>query len=289
MTEIISSNKDLIDLLTQILIVVIPILLTWFLRTYVKGTAREHELAAIVNLSNTAIDYIENLDKQGHLDEIAATLELPPDIVGGARKLYAAGDWLEGELKRNGITISDAEARSWIASEFQKRVGGVQVSSKLEQWAEKAIIIVQTLEQEGLIVPQADMDYTTYIINLAADWLITKFVSDRGGSLDRDEALIWVRAALVKRIQSQSELGIRPDIPVDDRPVQVQLTALAQLAVNFAQELNDLGRLRIQSDTPGGNVSLDVATAWLITEAAKRGLNATANDISTALRLASSI
>src|SRR3972149_5306826 len=114
----VSPDKDWLDILVQLLVVVIPILLSWFVRTYVKSSTAEKEVAAIVRLSNAAIDFVENLDKRGEL-------ALPPDVKKGSHKLKLAAEWMESELKRAGISVTDDEAKKWIASEFQKRMGGV--------------------------------------------------------------------------------------------------------------------------------------------------------------------
>ena len=93
-----------LDIVVQIVIVILPIVLSWFLRSYVRGTTAEKEIAAIAKLANNAINYVENLDNRG-------ALNLPSDVSKGLHKLGLAGGWLENELGRAGISISNDEAQ----------------------------------------------------------------------------------------------------------------------------------------------------------------------------------
>ncbi|MCP5095499.1 MAG: hypothetical protein GY943_08100 [Chloroflexi bacterium] len=106
----------------------IPIIITWYAQTYVKGTHNERHLAAVVRISNSAIDYVENLDNRGELT-------ISENASKGLQKLSTAGAWMEQELKGMGISMSNEEAQRWIASEFQNRVGVVVTVGKLGQLA----------------------------------------------------------------------------------------------------------------------------------------------------------
>src|SRR5215216_6346630 len=109
MQEVVTPNKDLLDILVQVIVLVIPIVLSWFIRTYIRSSTVENNLAAITRMSNAAIDYVENLDKRGDL-------ALPPEVKKGGYKLKLASQWLESELQRAGIKIDDEQASKWVAS-----------------------------------------------------------------------------------------------------------------------------------------------------------------------------
>lgn len=268
MQEFISSNKDLLDVLVQVLIVVIPVVITWFIRTYIRGTAAEKDVAAIVRLANAAIDYVENLDQRGELD-------LPPAVKKGGYKLKLAGRWLESELKRTGITLTDEQARQWIASEFQKRLGDVRMVGAIAQLTGTAVDLIQSLERSRLVEPPPEVDRLTYLAGLAADWIIAQ-LARQGASISREEALTWVRAELLKRLQVQIE-----GLPADTR-----LAQLARQAVAFLEELKVGGRLAVRSGTAGADIETDIATAWLLTEAARQGLTVTSDQITQAVATA---
>jgi hypothetical protein len=106
MDAIFDPSKDLLDVIIQVLIIVIPVIVTWFLRTYVKNSGAETEVALVVRLANAAIDFVEDLDKSG-------ALELPPKVSKGAHKLQLAGRWLVDELQRVGIKTTEDQARDW--------------------------------------------------------------------------------------------------------------------------------------------------------------------------------
>ncbi|MCA9949352.1 MAG: hypothetical protein KDE48_06900 [Anaerolineales bacterium] len=266
MTQPISFDKDVLDIIIQVLLVVIPILITWFIRTYVKGSKSERDFAAIVSLSNTAIDYVENLDKRGDLN-------LPPDVSKGAAKLAMAGAWLEDELKRAGVKMSDEDAQRWIAAEFQKRVGNVTMVSTIARLAKEAIDFILRLEQQGSITLSDADGRIAYLSGLAADWIVAE-MAKLGGSISREDALIWARAELAKRIEASiSQLALQGDTAVQS--VEEQLNQLATLALGFVQDLQTQGTLRVT----GEGMETDLATAWLLTEAAKQGLAVDANQI----------
>lgn len=262
-----TENAALIDTILQLLLIIIPIFITWYIRTYVKGTTAEKKVAAIVNIANAAMDYTEALDNRGEFD----TLKLSPEFSKGLHKLNLASEWMEQELKRSGIEISNEEAQKWITSEFQKRVGDVQMVGSIAESACAAIELVQSLERNGLIELPPDADRVAQLAELAADWVVAQ-LAQQGVSISRQEALIWVRAELLNAIQMQ----------IDTLPTNERLANLANQAVIFLKELKDSGQLVIS----GKNVETDIATAWLLTEAAKQGLLVTTGDVASALNVA---
>ncbi len=263
--QVVTPDKDVLDVLIELLVVVIPVIIAWFVRTYVRGSTAEKQVAAIVRLSNSAIDFVENLDRRGDLS-------LPPDVKKGSHKLKLAGGWLEEELKRAGISISDEDAQKWIASEFQKRMGGVQPVRNLAEATRAAVDIIQNLERNKLIDLPPEADRIVYLTGQAADLLLTD-LAGRGVTVTRDEALTWARAEYLKRLQPQAAAA-----PADD-----PLAKLAAGAVAFLEQLKVSGRLAIQPGAPGEAVERDVATAWLLTEAYKQGLMVTPGQIAEAI------
>lgn len=280
MEEIISANKDLIDLVVQILLIVLPILITWFIRTYVKGTQAERDVAAVMRLSNTAIDYVENLDKQGTFDELA----LSPDFSKSLHKLGVATDWMDTELQRNGINMSSDDASKWIQAEFQKRVGGVQMGSALAELAETAVQTIRSLEKNGIIVIPEGTDRIAFLAQLAADWVVTQLAKVKGGKITREQAMVWVSAALIENLQTELIANGSPTSPTPQPSLQTTLESLAQQAIAFTKQAKDTGHLNVQAGSSGGDVDLNVATAWLLTEVARQGLMVSTDEIAQAVR-----
>jgi hypothetical protein len=268
MDQVTDQTNQILNLIVQVVIIVAPILITWFIRTYVQGTKSEHDIAAIMRLSNSAIDYVENLDNRGDL-------KLDPDISKGVQKLQIAGSWLESELNRTGISMTDEDAQKWISSEFQKRIGEVRMVGLLAELAKTAVGMVNNLEQNGLLKIPPGADRVTHQAELAADWVVAQY-AEKGAAITREEALTWVRAELLKTLQTVN----------DERPANIQLRELAQQAVAFLNGLKKSGRLAVQSGSFGGDVEADIATAWLLTEAAKQGLTVNSDQIAETIKAA---
>jgi hypothetical protein len=251
-----------LEVAVQVIILVVPAVAAWLLRRYVKSSAGGNTIATISRMANAAIDYAENLDRRGELP-------LPPDARKGAEKLRIASRWLSGELARAGIRVQDAEAQKWVAAEFQRRVGDVRPVAALAELSAAAVQMVQGLEQHRLISPPPGADRADYMAGLAADWLVAQLARQKGATIGREEALSWVRAELVSQLQGQ--LGT---LPQGDR-----LARLAQGAAAFLEQLKASGRLANTSAA----MDADVATAWLLTEAARQGLDVDGAQIVAAL------
>ena len=260
MEQVTLPTQQLLDVLVQVVIIVTPILITWFIRTYVKGSTAERDIAAIVSLSNTAIDYAENLDKRGQLT-------VSPDVSRGLQKLNLASGWLEGELDRAGIKMTNEEAQQWISAEFQKRVGDVRLGSAVTKLSQEAVAMIQDLERRQLIDFAPQIDRLTYLAGLGADWVVAG-LAQQSISLSREEALTYVRAALLGQFQ----------IPDESLPSNERLMVLAKRAVDFMEQLRASGQLQLQ-----GTQETDVAVAWLVTEAAKQGLVISPEEINKAI------
>ena len=262
-----AENAALIDTILQLLLIILPFIITWYIRTYVKDSANEKQAAAIVNLANSAINYAENLDSRGELDN----LQLSPEFSKGLHKLNLAGGWMEQELKRAGIEMTNEEAQQWITSEFQKRIGGVQMVGTIAESARTAVELIQSLEQSGQLILPPDADRIIHLAELAADWTVTQ-LARQGATISREEALIWVRAEFLNAAQTN----------IDHLPTNERLANLARQAVSFLKELKASGQLAIS----GQNIETDIAAAWLLTEAAKQGLLVATDDIASALNVA---
>lgn len=275
MDQFIAENKDLFDLIAQTLLIVLPIAITWFIRKYVRGTTNERNLATIVNLSNSAIDLVENLDNRG-------ALELSPDVSKGLQKLQYAGDWLENELDRAGIKMSSEEAQKWISSEFQKRIGETKMTGKIIELAQTAVALARSLEESGQLELPEDMDRISYLAEWAADWLVANYAK-KGATIKRDEALTWVRAQFL-----QESRAVDSALPAARRAAQPvsELATLADQAVANVENKKKSGQLTVRPGSSGGNVEVDIAVARLIYEADERGLNVSSDEIAAAIAAA---
>jgi hypothetical protein len=261
MQEVVTPTKDLLDILVQVLVLVIPIVLSWFIRTYVRSSAAENNLAAITRLSNSAIDYVENLDKRGDL-------ALPPEVKKGGYKLKLASQWLESELQRVGIKMDDEQAGKWVASEFQKRVGGVQPVATLAEVAQSAVELMLNLDRNRLVRLPPEVDRVAYLAGLGADWAVAQSAKS-GVSVSRDEALIWVRAELLEHLK----------VHVSDLPALDRLSGLAEQAIEFVEQLKADGRITVPAGATREDIETDLMVAWLLTEAAREGLVVTSEQI----------
>ena len=269
------SLTEWVDLIARVLIIVIPVIITWFIQNYVKGAKSEKDVAAIARLANVAIDFVENLDKRGALGE------LPADVSKGLRKLNLATDWMETELKeRYGIKITNEEAEQWISAEFQKRIGSVQQASKLAKLAKSAVDTVQSLEKDGLIVLPPGADRFSVMTEFAADWVIAQLAEETGASISAEEARAWVRKALMDNLQP---LTGEPDV---SQPATDRLADLARQAVRTVESLRASGVLKIRPGQAVSDVDKNVAAAWLLVDVTKQGLDVSLDDISAAVEMA---
>lgn len=265
MQNLIGQNKDIVDLLLQAVYLIIPVVLSWIIRTYVKNANHEKQLASIIKISNAAIDYVENLEKRGEL-------VVPENLKKGQIKLEEAAKWVTNELEKNGVKISEEDASKWVSSEFQKRMGGVQTSSITSEVTKLAVDLIQGLEKGDFSELTHDQNRLTILTGLAADWLAAQLIEQRGVSISRSEAETWVRAEILNRLQIKQ-------LPSGDK-----LMDLARKAVGFMQELKSSGRLPAR---PGSdNMERDVAVAWMLTEAAKMGMTIAPSEITRVIALA---
>jgi hypothetical protein len=270
----ISELNETLNLVFQITMFVLPIavaLLTWFLRNYVKSAGAERSVAAIVKLSNAAIDFAEDLDNRGDLEKYLRMWNMPEDVLNltsnGLKKLNLAGKWLEAELARNGIKMTDEEAQSWIAAEFQKRVGDIGRERKISERTAEAVDLLKALAQSGLIGLPADRADISLLASRVADWIITQVDLEETDPL-RDQVLV----------ELQTGMGVEPTpaVPPPQSPIEAKLTDLARQAVQYVQELKSSRELTLSE--------MDIAGAWVLTEVTKQGLPVTTEQIANAVR-----
>ncbi|HEX7972810.1 MAG TPA: phage holin, LLH family [Anaerolineales bacterium] len=245
--------RDWLNILVQVLLIVLPVIVSWYLRVYVRNTTTQPKIAAIARLASAAIDYAENLDKRGDLPA-------SPDISQGMQKLKIASDWLREELDKNGMSITNDQAQKWVASQFQSRVGSdASKVANTAQVAKAAVDMVQSLARSNVINIPPDIDRFSYLAGLAADWVVTQ-LAGQGMQVSRDEALTWVRSELFTTMQT----GAAPN---GDR-----LADLARQALGFVNDLKAKGQLAVRPGSNPQDTETDLATAWVMTEAAKQGI-----------------
>lgn len=264
-TDIIGPTNQILDVLLRLLILIIPIVISWFIRTYVRGSAAERNIAAIAELANSAINYVENLDRRGDL-------KLPPDVKKGGYKLKLASDWLVSQLDRNGIKMTNEQAQSWVASEFQKHVGDVRPVTAIAELTRTGVDMVQNLDRNHQITLPPAADQLTYMAGLASDWVIAQLAT-QGASISRDDAIAWARAELLQRLQGQSLVPQSND----------RLMQLANGAVEALAQLKANGQISVRPGASGGDMDADLAIAWVLTEAVKQGLPVTSDQVAQAV------
>ncbi len=262
--QITQTAGQLVGILAQLALVVFLALITWLIRSYVKGARAEREVTAIIQLSNAAIDYVENLDKRGDLAR-------SPTLSKETAKLMIASEWLVKESRRAGTAITSAAAQEWIRSQFQKRVGEVMMAGTMRELARDALDLVERPMEGDLVGIPQETGRFVFLCQLAADWIVTQ-MGERGATTTPETALSWVRAELLKRlaVRATGEEG------------QVGLDWLIEQSVAFVSDLRAGDRL----PSDDSNAARDLATAWILLEVAKRGLPFTPQEIVTAVRFA---
>lgn len=270
------NMSETLDRVFQVIMLILPIVAavaTWFLRTYVKSAKVEKDVAAIVRLSNAAIDFAEDLDKRGELGKYLKMWDMPEDVISltsnGLKKLSLAGKWLESELGRQGIQVTDEEAKAWIASQFQSRVGDIGRERGIAARTEEAVSLLNALQQSGLITLPADGTRVAMLGDAVANWVIGQLDAGEADIL-REEALARVEGQLVLKPQASAE-------PVPS-PLESQLTDLARQSVQYVEQLKASHQLTLPA--------VDIALAWVLTEVTKRGLPVTTDQIASEVHAA---
>ena len=268
MPEMLSHDKDVLDVIVQALTVVIPGALAWFARAYVRSASASTKVDSTARLSNAAIDFVENLDVRGELTT-------PAGSSTGAYKRSLATEWLERETRRLGIRIPPERAAEWISSEFQRRGSSGAAASPLTEVVGLVMDRVKTLEGNPAFTIPAAADRQTYLNTLAADLLQVE-LTRRGSPIGREEAETWVRAAFAEALLEPRVGSVNSAADLD---------TLADQAVAYATRLASTGRLGIKP-AEGEDVTADLVTARLLTLVAEAGIEATTWEIAGAVRSA---
>lgn len=212
-------------------------------------------------------------NKRGELGKYLKMWNMPDDIINltsdGLKKLNLAGKWLESELGRQGIQMTDEEAKSWIAAQFQGRVGDIGRDRGIAERTREAASLLHALEQSGLIALPADGARVAMLGDAVANWVIGQLGDEEAGLL-REQALAQFESQLVSKPQVLGE----PATP----PLESQLTDLARQSVQYVERLKASHQLTLPEK--------DIAMAWVLTEVTKRGLAATAEQLADAVNRA---
>lgn len=273
-----NPTLEIIKIVIDALVVLIPVILAWYARTYVKTAQSEKQLAAIVRLANSAIDFAEDLDKRGELAIFLRRWNLPDEIINhtstGIQKLNLAGKWMESELVRMGISMTKEEAKDWIASEFQKRVGNLgQERQAIERTAE-IVDLLHTLEHSGILSIPAEASQAIRLADCIADWVLEQLGEDKTGPL-REGTVLRLQTELLKGpTSSVPSVGmLRTDVD--------ELDDLAGKSVQYIKSLN--------LDPDQSLPATDIAVAWVLTKVTEMGLRVTTEQIAASVRRALSI
>ena len=272
-TDNISQTLDMVFQIIMLLLPIIAAVATWFLRTYVKSAKLETDVAAIIRLANNAIDCVEDIDSRGELGKYLKMWNMPDDIINltsdGLKKLNLAGKWLESELGRQGIQMTDEEAKAWIAAQFQSRVGDIGRDRGIAERTQEAASLLRALDQSGLIALPADATQVAMLGDAVATWVIGQLGDEEAGLL-REQALA----------QFGSQLGSTPQVSGEPAtaPLESQLADLARQSVQYVEQLKASHELTLPE--------MDIAVAWVLTEVTKRGLAVTAEQLAGAVNRA---
>jgi hypothetical protein len=163
--------------------------------------------------------------------------------------------------------MTDEEAQSWIAAEFQKRVGDIGRERRISERTQEAVNLLKALAQSGLIGLPADRADVSLLASNVADWIITQVDLEATDPL-RDQVLV----------QLQTGMGVEPTpaVPPPHSPIEAKLADLARQAVQYVQELKSSRELTLSE--------MDIAGAWVLTEVTKQGLPVTTEQIASAVR-----
>lgn len=265
MEQVTEPTQEILNLIVQVVLITVPILVTWFIRNYVRGTQAQQSIAAITRLSNEAIDYVENLDRTGQLD-------LPSDVTKGTHKLAMAGKWAETELNRAGIKMSSEEAVQWIGAQFQQRVGDVRPVSTMVELARSAVDLIISLEQKGLLTVPPEADRVAFLVGLAADRVRAELAEKKLTAVSED-IVAMVRAEWLKRLEIQI---------VETETAEFTMGKLVEQTVGFLNQLEADQRLASSEE----NIKRDLAIAWMLVEATKRGFKVSPAEIAQAATIA---
>jgi hypothetical protein len=261
---------------------------------YIQSLRDEKKLSAIVQVANAAINYAEDLDRRGDLDNILSGLDLPQRYLRphsiGIKKLYVAGKWVEDELNRMGIEMTDKEAQRWVAAEFQNRVTGLSLTPERLAHIQEIWPLLQNLDQDKLAAlstlgssqatfgdePSRQQDP----LPVEPDTSTTEVEPDTSTTeIEPDASTTEVEpdTSTTEVEPDASTKEVEPDHPSQDQVVgseptlENNLAVLAQQAIDYVETLKATRELAVPER--------DIAIAWMLTEVTKQGLNVTPDQI----------
>jgi len=266
--------QDVYQLVTSLLVIAIPVALSWYARNYMKSAESQKRIGVISSLANTAINYAEDCDQRGERELAYNSLNLPASLSNNPtpanQKLYLASDWLAQELKRMGIKrVSPEEATRWVGAEYQKNMGGLQPLHSVSALTDLATDLIKQLGRNGNIKLPANTLDAVVLIQSIADW-----AASQAGDVNNDKAL--QRDAVMARI-SPSSLMMTTSASQSANKIspEIRLTLLARRATEFVAELQKQGKLRMPDK--------DTAKAWIIQQAQLDDIPVTLEAIDNAL------
>ena len=260
-TNVLAQSDTLMSLLTQVVLVVVPIFLTWFARNFVKTNEQQKELGIIARLANAGIDYAEDVDKRGEVQGFYDLLKLSPaarvETSKGLQKLQLAGNWLVAELEKRGIKTTEQDAQKWVAAEFQNRIGSVSVVRPAAEISKDVANLIDELDRKGLIQLPANLAQVNDLTLSLANWIVDRVgdSSPEKRELQRQEAVTTLRS----KIEEKAALSAPGGGSADDQ----KLRDLTSAAVAYVQQIKTQYTLTMPER--------DVAAAWLLTEITKQG------------------
>jgi hypothetical protein len=152
-------------------------------------------------------------------------------------------------------------------------VGDVKLLGTMAGIAREALRIVEQLVDGGLVTIPADKDPLLFLCELAADWVVMQLAA-RGVSITAEEALTLVRAEFLQQLNERPYEPVEVEIPAGPP----DLESLVAQALAFVSGL--------PASNGNGPTARDLATAWVLTEVAKRGLGFAPAEIAAAVRYA---
>ncbi len=270
--------QEIYDVTASVLVVVIPLALSWYTRTYLKSAENQKRLSMIATLANAAIHYAEDCEKRGEREVAYNSLDLPESLAGnpspGHQKLCLASSWLVDELKRQGIKrVPIEEAVKWVAAEFQKNVGDLRSSHSVSTLTDLAANLLNQLSVAGHITLPGNTLEAASLIQSIGDWAATQ-----SGNQRRDK--LFQRETALARISPTSLMSAQANGAGDSHKItpEMRLTLLARQAIDFVKDLQKKNRLKMSEK--------DTATAWLIQRVQQDDIAVTRDQIGEAITMA---
>jgi hypothetical protein len=271
------SPQSLYQAVFSTLVVVIPAVLAWHARNYLKSANSRRQVGVIADLADAAINYAEDVDRRGEREQLYNSLDLPDDMAGelspGRQKLYLASSWLADELRRMGIgRIGLEEAAKWVAAEYQEKVGDLHSAKSIAQLTDRAADLLNQLGRAGHVtLPKSPLDAAS-MLQAITDWA-AKQVEDAGSdrTLQRELAMARISPRTLMATSANSRSGSRIS-------TEVRLAMLAQRAAEYAAELK-----KGKSSTTLPFPEKDIAKAWLVQHFQEDDLAVTPEQVDKAL------